>query len=59
MMRVARVVCSCGGRPEPSRTTDDEEREHGCGQRGHCVVAYICPSCGTRWTFALEAPEME
>ena len=59
MRNINRIVCSCGGEPSPVPTTDDEELRHGCGRRECCVNAYQCPQCGTRWTFDLEAPEIE
>ena len=59
MRKVDIVKCSCGGSVEEIETTDEEERDYGCGRRGCCVEVYVCNKCGTRFTFSLEAPEME
>ena len=56
---ICAVYCSCGGKPKREDTTDEEEREHGCGTKECCVRAWECPKCKTRWTFSLWAPEME
>jgi len=55
------IHCSCGDKVKQVQTTDEEERQYGCGPRnarGCCVRAYECPGCGVRWTVRLAAPEM-
>jgi hypothetical protein len=40
--------------------TSEEEKKYGCSHHsGCCVNAYQCMSCSTRFTFKLEAPEMD
>ena len=55
---VKSASCPCGGVPLADEPTAEEERAHGCGRPGCCVAAIACQGCGTRWRFALEAPEL-
>lgn len=57
MIGVDKVICSCGGTVREADTTLTEEIQYGCGRAGCCVAAYQCNDCGTKFTFALEAPE--
>ena len=59
MKEVNCVVCSCGEDVDEVDTTPEEEKVFGCGRAGCCVEAYECPKCKTRFTFSLNAPEVE
>lgn len=50
--------CPCGGVPHEVDPTEREEEHYGCGRPGCCVAVIRCQGCGTRWQFALEAPEL-
>lgn len=58
MRAIERAKCSCGGKVFTKEPTDEEVEWSGCS-RGCCVVAMECDKCQTRFTCALEAPEME
>ena len=63
MREIEEIICSCGGTPEETKTTDEERKKYGCHRDSEewtcCVEAKMCPKCKTRWMFALAAPEME
>lgn len=59
MREIREIRCSCGGKAEETETTKEEEELFGCGRPGCCVTAYQCRACNTRFTIALEAPELE
>jgi len=41
--------CSCGGYCEITATSEEEERECGCGRPGCCAIAFACRICGKRY----------
>lgn len=51
--------CSCGGVPLVVDSTEAEEKHDGCNTPGCCAMAIYCQACGTRFSFALEAPEAD
>ncbi|MFW9872528.1 MAG: hypothetical protein ACFFG0_05445 [Candidatus Thorarchaeota archaeon] len=63
MREISEIICSCGGNPIKVPATKKEIDEYGCERDKNgwscCVCAYECSKCKTRWTFSLEAPEME
>lgn len=55
---VASIRCSCGGTPKEEDCTKEERDELGCGRTYDCCSrAARCDKCGTRWLFALNAPD--
>lgn len=60
---IREILCSCGGKPREVERTEAEIATYGCSRDAPdwvcCVMGIECPSCKTRWTLALEAPEME
>lgn len=59
MRGVESIRCSCGGEVVEKEPTEEEEKKYGCGTPGCCVEAFQCTECLTRFTFSLDAPEME
>jgi hypothetical protein len=59
MRDVESIHCSCGGNAEEVVPNEEEEKKYGCGSKWCCVTAFECEKCHTRFTVALNAPEME
>jgi len=57
MREPEKIMCSCGGEVGMVDPTKEEEKKYGCGRPGHCVRAFECKKCKTRFTMRLEAPE--
>lgn len=53
-----KIICSCGGEVKEVETTDEEEEIYGCTFKQCCVNAFQCQKCNTRFTFELEAPDI-
>jgi len=49
--------CSCGGKFQEVKPTEQEEKDHGCSSKECCVAAIQCDKCNTRVTFGLCSPE--